>query len=236
MAFELRNQRRQKVRYDSTNDDNKLVYQLVVNGAKVTPTSATIAISDPSGTSIVTPAAMTVSGTLLTYQLDTTTEADYPIATGYRGDIIVTYSALTYDRVIFFDVVRYLLDLNIGIDQLVAVDDSIKGMTWDGDYDFNAMIEGCRDYLQTRIESKVVNDGKLIENMILDNSGVSVAARFYILSQIMLGKRDMERHEIYKAEFESTLKSVLSSIRYDTGQDGTEPETYGGIISARLVT
>ena len=48
MTFELKRLGRQKVRYDSANDDNLLRYQLVVDGAKVTPTSATISIYKPS--------------------------------------------------------------------------------------------------------------------------------------------------------------------------------------------
>ena len=72
MAYEQRNLRRQKVRYNDDNDDNKLEYQLVLDGAKVTPTSATITIYKPGSTAaVVSAASMTLSGSVLQYAPDT---------------------------------------------------------------------------------------------------------------------------------------------------------------------
>ena len=117
MAYEHKPLRRQKVRYNNTNDDNPLLYQLVVDEEKVTPTSATITIYAPgNSTALVTAAVMTVTGTLLTYKPDTTTEASWPIATGYRADIVVTYATLTYDRHVVFDIVPYLLITGVARD------------------------------------------------------------------------------------------------------------------------
>ena len=42
MAYEQKRIGRGKVQYNNDNDANPLTYQLVVDGAKVTPTSATI--------------------------------------------------------------------------------------------------------------------------------------------------------------------------------------------------
>ena len=236
MTFELKRLGRQKVRYDSANDDNLLRYQLVVDGAKVTPTSATISIYKPSSTTaLISAVAMTVSGSFLTYQVQTTTEASWPVANGYRADIIVTYSTKTYDRTVLFDVVKYLLDLSIGFDQLVAFDDGVRGMLHDGQEDLYPLIEACRDVIQLRIEAKVLEDGQLIENMILDSSKVAVPALFYILHRLWFNKGDKDRSDKYERDYENMLRSVLSSIKYDKGQDGVEDATVGGLQPIRLV-
>jgi len=236
MTFELKRLGRQKVRWDSANDDNLLRYQLVVDGAKVTPTSATIAVYKPSSTTAVLSAtAMTVSGSLLTYALSTTTTASFPVDEGYRGDIVVTYSSATYNRTILFDVVKYLLDLNIGFDQLVAFDDGIRGAAHDSQESLYPLIEACRDVIQLRIESKVIEDGQLVENMILDSSKVAVPAIHYILSRHWFNKGDKDRADKYEREYENMLRAVLSTIKYDKGQDGVEDAQPGGLQPIRLV-
>lgn len=237
MAYEQRRMGRQKVRYNSDNDDNALSYQLVVDGEKVTPDSATIAIYKPGSTTAVLAAtAMTVSGTLMTYTVDTTTVANFPVDDGYRADIVVTYDSKTWDRHIVFDVVSYLLDLNIGWDQLVAFDDGLRGGDHNGDEDLSPLIEACRDVLQTWIESKVLNDGALIENMILDNSRVATAARFYILYRYWFNKGAEGKYEKYKEDFDTIWDFVLSSIKYDNDQDGQESGEIGGLNDTLLVT
>ena len=237
MAYEQRNLRRSKVRFNDDNDDNPLEFQLVIDGAKVTPTSGTITIFKPgSSTAVVTTASMTLSGSVLKYAVNTTTTANYPVDEGYRADLAITYSGVVYKRQLVFDVAKYLLDLNIGFDQLVAFDDSIRGMTHDGDEDFSELIEACRDVLQTRIESKVLEDKRLLENMILDHSRVASAARFYILSRIYLNKGDLERHDLYRNDFDQLFDAVLNSIQYDKAQDGEERTEMGGIQEVRLVT
>lgn len=235
MAFELRRIGRQKVRFDSTNDDNPLRFQLIVNGEKVTPASATITIYRPgSTTALVSAAAMTLTGTILSYEVITTTEASWPIGTGYRADIVVTYSSDTYDRTVVFDVVKYILAVDVALDQLVAYDDGIRDMQHDGDPDFASLIEACRDRLQMEIEAHVLGEGKLIENMILDASYVSVAFRDLVLSRVWKGKND-DRSDDYENDYRAAKKLLLSSIQFDKNQDGQEDSRLGGIQPVRLV-
>jgi len=235
MAYELRRLGRQKVRYDSLNGDNPLRFQLVVAGAKVTPASATITIYAHGGTTaLVSAAAMTVSGSIVSYWVDTTTEASWPVGTGYRADIVVTYNALTWPRSIVFDVVKYLLDPGVGFDQLVGYDDGIRDMAHDGDEDFSNVIEACRDKLQLAIEAHVLGEGKLVENMILDSSKVAVAFRELVLSRIWFGK-NQDKHEAYDGEYRGSLKLLLSSLQFDKNQDGAEDAQLGGIQPIRLV-
>jgi len=237
MAYEQRGLRRQKVRYNSDNDDNPLVYQLVLDGAKVTPTSATIAVYAPgNSTAVLTATAMTVSGTLLTYELDTTETDDFPIDTGYRAEIVVTYNSLTYNGRIIFDVVPYLLRLNIGRDQLVALDDQLSAGEFGGDDDFSELIDACRDDLSVMIEAHVLETDKLLENMILDSAQVAPAARYYILQQYFRAHGEIDKADSYEAKFKDLFRSALSTIQYDSTQDGEEDSDIGGALRIRVTT
>jgi hypothetical protein len=238
MAYEYRHLRRQKVRYNSANDDNPLIYQLVLDGVgKVTPTSATITIYAPgNSTALVSAAAMTVTGSLLTYVVPTTTTASWPIDSGYRADIIVTYATKTYDRTVVFDVARFVLDLGIGRDQLVALDPRLNGADHAGDETFAPLIGAVRDELQALIESHVVDGGRLLENMILDQSRVSPAAINLILARYWRGRGELEMAGSYQDTYDALFMAALSSISYDTDQDGEESGTMGGLQTMRLTT
>ena len=237
MAYESKTLRRFKCRYDDGNADNPITHQLVLNGAKVTPTSATIATYAPGDTTATLSAtAMTVSGTLMTYAIDTTTEADYPVGTGYRAHIVVTYGGVTYEHEIIFDVVKFLLRLNVGVDQLIARDDSIKAMEWNGDEDLSEIIEACRDELQLMLEGKATEDGQLAENMVLDASRVAIPFRLYVLAQIFFGKQMYEDAKRYQTMFDEMFRAMLSGIEYDTNQDLSEDGSTGQVLAVRFVT
>lgn len=237
MTYELKSLRRQKVLYNSANATNPLVFQLVLNDVKVTPTSATITIYAPGNTTaLVSAAAMTVSGTLLTYTVTTTTTASWPVDTGYRAEIAVTYSGAVYSRVIVFDVVAYLLDLAIGVDQLVDIDERVAGMVHNGSTDMVGLITAGRNVLQAQVEAKVLTDGKLIENMILDSGPLATVACFWILAQLYFEKGRLDDMREYRKQYDQMLEAVLNSITYDSDQDGEEDAEQGGIVYMRLVT
>ena len=235
MAFEHRRLGRYKARYNSDNDDNPIVYQLVVDGAKVTPTSATIAISDPDGTELVSATAMTKSTSLLTYTMDTTTTASWPVANSYRADIVVTYDSKTYDRHLVFDVVSYVFDPALGYDQLVSLDGNLRGMLNDGDDDLGNLIDAVRDIMQSDLEAKVVEDDKLLENMILDHTQAAVALRFRVLAQLYHNAGDEDRREYYEMNYWRQMRQMLATAKFDVNQDGQEDGELGGIQTLRLV-
>ncbi len=223
MAYEERRLARQKVRYSNANDDIDLIYQLVEAGAKVTPTSATIAVSDPSGDSVLTAQAMTVSGSLLTYTLSTTTTASYPVGQGYRADLVITANSKTYERHFLFDVATYVFVPNVSFDQLVALDDSIRGMAHDGDEDFSPLIEACRDELQLRIENRMRDLGeRVLEEHILDASRMAIPFRRMCLYQIHKNKGSEEKADEHKGIFDELYASTMAVVELDTAQDGTE--------------
>jgi hypothetical protein len=240
MAYESKPIRRQKVAYDNANTSNPLTFGLVSAGAKITPASATITIYAPGGTTpLVNAASMTVSGTLLTYCVSTTTEASWPIATGYRAEITITTgtggSAVTRPpEVVVFDVVRWVLNLGITKDQLVALDDGISGMDHAGDDDLSEVIEACRDELQLLVEMRAVEDGKLVENMILDHSRIAVAARPYILARIWKNHGQKDKGEDYMKTFAAMFKAVMAGVSYDEDQEGEEESEPQGTQAIRL--
>jgi hypothetical protein len=237
MAYESRHPGRQRVLYNNANTTNPIKYQLILDGKKVTPTSGAITIYAPgSTTALVSAGVMTVTGSVLTYALSTTTTASYPIGTGYRADVVVTYGAATYARQLQFDVVKYLFDLNIGIDQLRAFDDSIQGMQHVDDETFSQLIQACMSQLQAKIEAKVIEDKKLLTNMILDTAIIGTAAINYILSRIHFNKGDTDRFNNFDKAFDDLWPAVLSSIKYDVDQDGFEGSKIGGITECRLET
>jgi hypothetical protein len=241
MAYEQIRMARQKVLYDNTNAATPLTAQLVLAGAKVTPASATITIYRKGvSTALVSAASMTVSGTLMTYSVDTTTEASWPIETGYRAVLAVTVgsgeSAVVHQMHLIFDIVRYMVRCRVTWDRLVAIDDSIVGSLHNGDEDLSPLIEAVRDMAQAALEAKIVNGKKMVENYILDTSATDTAVAFGVLAQHMLNKGMMEKYKIYRDYFERTLNDVLATLRFDTGQSGEESATPGGIHEVTFVT
>jgi hypothetical protein len=236
MAHEIKHIRRQKIRYDSDNDGNPLTAQLVIDGVKKTAASATITIfGRGNSTALLAATPMTLSGSLLLYPLDTSTTATWPVATGYRAELAITYDGTIYVRHFIFDICKYILHLGITYDTLVDLDDSLLGMQWRGTTDFSGVVVAMRDVLQSKIEAKVIADERLIENMILDESGVAVAAQYGILAQAFRSKiGNEEKVEFYQSMHESMLSMVLSSIRYDKGQDGDEDDALNGLSEVTL--
>ena len=228
MTYEQRPLRRQKIRHNSANSDLPLTFQLVIAGAKVTPSAATISIYAPgNSTALVSAAAMTISGTLATYSPDTTTTASWPKDTGYRAEIVATYGGTGYTAIMMVDVVGYPLRLSLAWDQLVALDSRIAAMSHNGDEDFSPIIEASRDEMWVLIESKVIGDKKLIEDMILDEAAVSVPFRLLVLANIWRSKGEYEHAEALRKDFGELWRVAASSIKYDEDQDGGESSTPG---------
>ena len=236
MAYEERPIARQRVRRNSANADYPLTYQLVLPAdGKVTPASATISTyGDHAADTVINDAvAMTVSGTLLTYAIDTTTVATWPNGQ-YRADLLITYSGTVYARHLRFDVVPYILDVNIGVDQLRALDDNVAGMRHGGDTDFKSLVAVCNQILQAKIETRVIEDERLLKDMLIDHTQLATAQLFFILSRIYLNRRDFDMHSQYLEDYESLLESAIGSARVDDTLSGTEPEDIGGVDDTRF--
>ncbi len=235
MAYEERPLRRQRVRYNSANTDNPLKAQLVRAGAKVTPSAATITIYAPgNSTALVSAAAMTISGTIASYSVSTTSTDSWPIQMGYRADISATVGGVVSRETIVFDVVRHLLHIPVGIDQLLARDDGIRGLVHNNGINFESLIEAARDEIQLRLEVKALADKRLLENMILDSSQLAVLFRLYVLAAIWNEKRDYDHADRYTDQFRDLFDAFVAGIQYDTDQSGHEETRQGGVQPMRL--
>lgn len=237
MAYERHRLGRQTIRYDDENDDLPLKYQFAVNDAKQTPSAATIAIS-LNGTEklAATSTGVTISGSLVSYTLDTTTESTWLLGNGYRADLVLTYSSVTYERHFFFDIVKYVFVPHLTFDQLRAYDDNVVGRDHDGDEDFSELIGACRDVLQARIEAKMIEASRLKQHMIVDPSQVAVAFRSFVLSRIFRNADDHTKANEYRDEYREILDAALSTTPFDTSQSGSEGAQTGGIQETRLET
>lgn len=225
MAYESAPISRFKCRYNSDNDDNEITFQLVRSGVKVTPASATIAIYKPGSTTAVLAAtAMTCSGTLMTYAVDTTTTADFPAGNGFRARVVVTdANAVTYDEDLFFDVVKTVPQGRITRDQLVKLDERVSSMQWAGDDDFSELIMAVWEEVGLDIESREIDGDQMTCDMVVDRNRLSVAARHLTLARILRPKGEVEDSEYHEKQYKQKLKQILSgAIRHDVTQDQEE--------------
>jgi len=232
MVYEERRIGRQKLLYNNTNDDHPLVYQLVVQGVKVTPTAATVAIWKPAATSATVAAVAAspgITGTLIEHVVDTTTTGSFPQDKGFRAQLEITYDSETYTRHFIFDVVKFFADLAISFDQLVALDGTIRGRHNDGDEDFGNMVEAVSDIIRHDIETKMLEGQPMLDSMVIDTSKIAVPGRFAMLAQIYENSKEFEQADRYWERYRSTLKKALSSANLDKDGDGFEDLDPGGI-------
>jgi hypothetical protein len=230
ISYEHRAMRRQKARYNSANSDNTLKYQRVLNGAKVTPSAVTVSIYRPGNTTaLVSDASMTITGTVAEYSIDTTTVADYPVQEGYRAHVKATISGVVYEDDLYFDVVKHLVHLDVGRDQLVALDDSVAGMIHDGDETLGNIIEAVRDIIHNKLESKMIDGKRLLENMVLDKSKLSIPARYLVLHFVHLSKQNFDAATVWEEKFNSAWREMLHGVKFDVNQDQEEDGRIGRI-------
>jgi hypothetical protein len=98
---------RLEVYYNKASNNTLKWGPFTVDGVAITSgATATVAIGNPSGTAIVTATAMTAALPYFTYSINTSSATSYPLDEGYTADIVVTYSANTYNYRVIFDVVR----------------------------------------------------------------------------------------------------------------------------------
>ncbi len=233
MAYDLA---RHKARYGDDNADNALIYQLVIDGLAVTPTAATLSIfRRGESAALVTDDDMTIAGTLATYEIDASDTDDYPIDVDYRAVLSLTYGGVVYQRVVLFDVARFLFNLAISVEHIIALDPNVRGMIHDGDPEFAQLLLACRSVIQAQIETKILSGKQLVENVILDHDKIAIAARFYILSRIFFNASDFERYAIYTKDYDLMLAAMLSTLQYDKGQDGDTDGDIGGIQTMRFM-
>lgn len=237
MSYESRHLGRFKARYNSDNDDNELVFQCVRKGVKITPASSTITIyARGNTTAILASTAMTVSGTLNTYAIDTTTVATWPVGVGYRAHIVVVdAAAVTYDDDVYIDVAKTVPQGYVTYDQLLALDDRVRGMDHAGNEDFSELIQSVWDEIQFDIETRTVEGDQMLDSMVVDRARLSVAARFLMLSRILRPKGHSEDATYYEGQYKQKFKQFTAGIPFDVNEDQNEDTEQGLANIVRLV-
>ena len=236
MAYESNGLSRHTARYESNNDDNAIVFQLIRGGVKITPASATITVYAPGNTTAVLGAtAMTVSGSLMTYAIVTTDTDDYPVGNGYRAHIIVTVGSVTHEDDIYFDVAKNVPSGAIGVDQLVALDERISGMENSADADFSEVIQAAWSECQFDIETRQSDGKQLKDSMVVDRVRLSVVVRHLVLSMILRPKGLTEDAKYHEDKYQTKLGQLLTSLPHDVNQDQEEDSDITMAMTCRLV-
>lgn len=233
MAYELRQLRRFKAVYNNDNSGNLLKISIVRDGVPLVcadvaeAVTATIYTPD-GGTAIETATALTptLGNSVYTLAIDTSAfPALYTIRTGYRADLTITISAAVYTGHIIFDVVKDLLALALTFDQLQDRDPRLRGRDHAGDDDFNALIEACRDEFQLRIEGMAYDYGRILEDMAIDSSKLSVVFRLYVLEAVFRAISEdwaKDAADSYEKKFEEAWRLWANQFKADTSQSGVE--------------
>jgi len=243
MAYELRTLRRQKVRYNSANADYPLKWSLVLNGEKFVAAAidaCTIAIYKPGTATAVlaaTAATVTVGSSLITYAVDTTTVANFPVGTGYRADVVFTddSASKSYYGHFVFDVVTRPLIWLITRDQLVDRDYTIKSMEWGGDSDFSGPIESARDDCQLALESLAHETGQVLEDMALDHHKLAAVCVYHVL-ELLFRPNVPDKADHYANRLKMLWDQYKAQVHFDTSQSGEEDATTTSKRRVRLVT
>lgn len=237
MTYEPKNIRRQKIRYDSLNEDVPLVYQFSPKGIKLTPDTGTaeITITNTAGTVILEEAAMTIDGTLVTFCVDATDTSDYTEGHGYRADIKIEVSSVPHEGHFIFDVVKKLLNIGVTRDTLSARDSHIQGSEHAGYENLAPFIEACRDEIQLMLEAKASSDEQLFEEMVIDPSRIAIPTRIYILWMHHADiQADGAKAEHYEKTFERLWSAYKNAVRYDNGGQ-QEETTQRTVVVQRLI-
>lgn len=143
---------RYDIRYDTATNNILRWGPFTVNGVDIdADATATIAISNPAETAIVTATAMTADLPYFTYNVDTDDISDYPLDEGYIADIVVTYSASTYNYRVLFDVVRQPFAVMVGDDDLIAYFPSAASRYPTGQTNYSPQILLAAEEVKTEI-------------------------------------------------------------------------------------
>ena len=117
-----------EVRFDSAGQVLKA--WAMVDGALVTPTSATVTLYSPGGAVLVAATSATVSGSELTYTLDASDEGTWVLDEGYTARWDYTIASVDRVQEHLFDVVLrpLLANIPVTVDDLKNADPSIDAM------------------------------------------------------------------------------------------------------------
>lgn len=196
-------------------------------GSQVTPSSATISIVKPGGAALpsaVTDAAMTISGSDMTYQLSAANAAE--LGANYTATVKYVVSGTTYRGRFLFDVVRHELVNPVQPSDLTRYHYDLTDLLMSGEsnaqtYIVEAFIDVCEwlDSLGNRpylaLDSAVFR--RAIEHKALE--------RFFMARQKSADDRWATFADKHRGEYEREKASLGPRLVYDFDQSGTADGT-----------
>lgn len=205
---------------DNKAADTVALLRFTLDGAEVTPASATLDAYRRDGTQVVTSGACTISGNIVSYAFDTTGAA-WLIEEHYRGELSVVYSSATYLRTFAFDVVRRRIDWGISVDHVPP--------KWRGGVNnsYTYEIQEAINWIESKIRIFQKSNGEFLRpGEILNIEPFREAAKAKLRALACEGAITAN-HEFWAAErdkherdAENLLSAALARLQLDTDDDG----------------
>lgn len=225
---------RAEVRYNTASNNIITFGPFTVAGVAISSSAtATITITDPSGTALATDQAMTADLPYFTYDIDTSTTASWPVDEGYKAVITVTYSSDDYLFVVPFDVVMQPFPCMVSDTDLATYfPDSAnrKG----GLSNYSAQIIAAFEEVKAAILSKGYRPA-----LLFDPQSFRPAIIYRTLAMLAKGVWKKEEGDRWEEDYTDWMEQYRYwldmaldgvSTRYDTDEDGklsdSEIESY----------
>lgn len=215
---------RLEVYYNKASNNHIKWGPFTVAGVEISASAtATVAISNPVGTEIVSSTAMTASLPYFTYSIDTSSTTNYPLDEGYIADIVVTYGGSPYNYRVIFDVVRQPFVCMVGDTDIAAYMPTASDRKGDLS-DYSAQILAAFE----EVKSAIICKGQR-PALIFDPAAFRTAIIYRTLTicsegvwRKEVGDRWEESRDYYQSLYEKSLESALESVslRSDDDEDG----------------
>lgn len=199
-------------------DDFPIELKVYEAGTQLVPTSATITIKNPAGTTQITAAAMAIAvGGTMTYSLDSA----YTATLWENAIIDVDYvvSTVTYKLIRFFDVVLNALTPCIIDADLKEYYPELTDEIWSGTSNYNdQIVEAFKE-----IKGDLKNKGRR-PHMLIDGSQLRtplIHKTFEIIFRDFFKELDDKWHvlmEIHSQKYKDEFAEL--AIKYDADEDG----------------
>lgn len=216
---------RYDVRYNTATNNIIKWGPFTVDGVDIDASAtATIAISNPAGTEIVSATAMTAALPYFTYAVDTSDTDDYPLDERYIADILVTHSAKVYPYRVFFDVVRSPFVLMVGDDDIIAQFPSAGSRYPSGQTDYSKQLLLAFEEIKTEILAQGFRPALMVDPAQFRLPVIFLT--LHILHRNIWKKESADRWsedaDYWFMRYEKSMATALATVmvRYDSDEDG----------------
>ncbi len=236
--------RRFEFKYECDTAQNRLLYTVIhpFTGKPATPSAITISVTDPGGTEVLAAASIasnTVSGSDNQYylDLDTTDTDDFPIAEGYRCEIIFTIDSEAHYDEVYADVVYHPLRFKLPPSKLWELESELERQFAPGKTDHSPKILAAEGMIRTEIRQATTQDGTLNPARLVGSEQLSEWHRALTLFLIFTDLSNKTKVATYAASTEYWKAGAMSVLSYSAAEqeDPGDPEEIdaGGVMLDR---